>query len=80
MSNKARNYMRVGTTFEKDGTTYVVREANTNTCKGCAFYRINEEGAPECKGLNFPCDRDYRDDNKCVVFAELGKSRNATKE
>lgn len=40
MSNKDRNYMRVGTIFEKDGTTYVVREADTNTCKGGAHFTI----------------------------------------
>lgn len=73
MSNKARNYICVGTTFEKDGTTYVVREANANTCKGCAFYSINEEGAPECKGLDFPCDGDYREDEKNVVFQTIDK-------
>lgn len=41
MSNKDRNYMRVGTIFEKDGTIYVVREANANTCAGCAFYTVS---------------------------------------
>jgi len=33
--------------------------------------------APECTGMDYACDRDYRDDNKSVVFAELG---NATKD
>lgn len=73
MSNKDRNYMCVGTTFEKDGTTYVVREANANTCKGCAFYSINEEGAPECKGMSLSCDGDYREDGKNVVFQTINK-------
>ena len=73
MNNKANNYMCVGTTFEKDGTTYVVREANANTCKGCAFYSINEEGVPECKGLDFQCDEDYRKDEKNVVFQTINK-------
>lgn len=59
MSNGARSYMCVGTTFEKDGTTYVVREANANTCKGCAFYSINEEGC--------------REDEKNVVFQTINK-------
>lgn len=73
MSNKDRNYMRVGTIFEKDGTTYVVREANANTCKGCAFYSINEKGVPECKGLDFLCDEGYREDEKNVVFQTINK-------
>lgn len=74
MSSEARSYMCVGTTFEKDGTTYVVREANANTCKGCAFYSINEEGAPECKGgMSLPCDGDYREDGKNVVFQTINK-------
>lgn len=71
MSDKAKNYMCVGATFEKDGTTYVVREASANTCKGCAFYSINDEGAPECKGLDFPCDGDYRDDEKNVAYQTI---------
>lgn len=73
MNNKDKNYMCVGTIFEKDGTTYVVREASANTCKGCAFYSINEEGVPECKGLDFPCDKDYRKDEKNVVFQTINK-------
>lgn len=73
MSNEARSYMCVGTTFEKDGTTYVVREANANTCKGCAFYSINEEGAPECKGLDLLCDEGCREDEKNVVFQTINK-------
>lgn len=71
MSNKDRNYMRVGTIFEKDGTTYVVREANANTCAGCAFYSITSEGNPECKGISLPCDGDYREDGKNVVYEPL---------
>ena len=73
MSNEARGYMRVGTTFEKDGTAYVVREASAGTCKGCAFYSINEEGAPECRGLDFLCDEGCREDEKNVVFQTIGK-------
>lgn len=71
MSNKDRNYMRVGTIFEKDGTTYIVREANANTCAGCAFYSITSEGNPECKGISLPCDGDYREDGKNVVYEPL---------
>lgn len=71
MNNKANNYMCVGTIFEKDGTTYVVREADTNTCKGCAFYSITSEGKPECKGISLPCDGDYREDGKNVVYEPL---------
>lgn len=71
MSNKDRNYMRVGTIFEKDGTTYVVREANANTCAGCAFYSITSEGNLECKGISLPCDGDYREDGKNVVYEPL---------
>lgn len=71
MSNKAKNYMRVGTIFEKDGTAYVVREASANTCTGCAFYNITFEGKPECKGLSLPCDGDYREDGKNVVYEPL---------
>lgn len=71
MSNKDRNYMRVGTIFEKDGTTYVVREVDTNTCAGCAFYNITSEGKPECKGTSLPCDGDYREDGKNVVYEPL---------
>lgn len=73
MSNKDRNYMRVGTIFEKDGTTYVVREVDTNTCAGCAFFNITSEGKPECKGLYLPCDGDYREDGKNVVFQTINK-------
>lgn len=71
MSNKDRNYMRVGTIFEKDGTTYVVREVDTNTCAGCAFFNITSEGNPECKGISLPCDGDYREDGKNVVYEPL---------
>lgn len=71
MSNKAKNYMCVGTIFEKDGTTYVVREASANTRTGCAFYNITSEGKPECKGLSLPCDGDYREDGKNVVYEPL---------
>lgn len=71
MSNKANNYMCVGTVFEKDGKVYVVREASANTCKGCAFYNITSEGKPECKGLSLPCDGDYREDGKNVVYEPL---------
>ena len=71
MSNKAKNYMCVGTIFEKDGTAYVVREASANTCTGCAFYNITSEGKPECKGLSLPCDGDYREDGKNVVYEPL---------
>lgn len=63
--------MRVGTIFEKDGTIYVVREANANTCAGCAFYGITSEGNPECKGMSLPCDGDYREDGKNVVYEPL---------
>lgn len=73
MSNKASNYMCVGTTFEKDGTTYVVREASANTCAGCAFYNITFDGKPECKGLSLPCDGDYREEGKNVVFQTINK-------
>lgn len=71
MSNKDRNYMRVGTIFEKDGTTYVVRGVDTNTCAGCAFFNITSEGKPECKGISLPCDGDYREDGKSVVYEPL---------
>lgn len=55
MSNKDRNYMRVGTIFEKDGTIYVVREANANTCAGCTFYGITSEGKNRnVKGYLYP--------------------------
>lgn len=63
--------MRVGTIFEKDGTTYVVREVDTNTCAGCAFYGITSEGKPECKGISLPCDGDYWEDGKNVVYEPL---------
>lgn len=73
MDNKAKNYICVGTTFEKDGTTYVVREASANNCAGCAFYNINAEGVPECKGLDFQCNENYRKDAKNVVFQTINK-------
>lgn len=75
MSNKDRNYMRVGTIFEKDGTTYVVREVDTNTCAVCAFFNITSEGKPECKGISLPCDGDYREDGKNVVYEPLKPGR-----
>lgn len=73
MSSKAKNYMCVGTIFEKDGTTYVVREASSNTCTGCAFYNITSEGKPECKGVSLPCDEGCREDEKNVVFQTINK-------
>lgn len=75
-----RFYYEVGEVFRRDRKRYVVKEALHGTCKGCDFYRLKPNGPPECIGMDYACDRDYRDDNKCVVFAELGKSRNATKE
>lgn len=75
-----RFYYEVGEVFRKGRTRYVVKEVPHGTCKGCDFYRLNPNGHPECIGKNYACDRYFRDDNKCVVFAELGKSRNATKE
>ena len=65
--------MRVGTIFEKDGTTYVVTEASANTCAGCAFFNIASEGNPECKGLYLPCDVILREDGKNVVFQTINK-------
>lgn len=73
-------YYGVGEVFRRDRKRYVVKEAPHGTCKGCDFYRLKPNGHPECIGMDYACDRDYRDDNKSVVFAELGKSRNATKE
>lgn len=61
-----RFYYEVGEVFRKDRKRYVVKEA--------------PNGAPECIGMDYACDRDYRDDEKSVVFAELGKARNATEE
>lgn len=69
-------YYEVGEVFRKDRKRYVVKEAPHGTCKGCDFYRLKPNGAPECIGMDHACDRDYRDDNRSVVFAELG---NATK-
>lgn len=71
-----RFYYEVGEVFRKDRKRYVVKEAPHGTCKGCDFYRLKPNG-PSCIGLNYACDRDFRDDNKSVVFAELG---NATKD
>lgn len=71
MDNKDKNYMCVGTIFEKDGTAYVVREASANACAGCAFYNITSEGVPECRGLSLPCDGDYRKGGKNVVYEPL---------
>lgn len=51
MGNKASNYMCVGTTFEKDGTTYVVREANASTCKGVHFTVSTKKACPNARGL-----------------------------
>lgn len=70
-------YYEVGEVFRKDRKRYVVKEAPHGTCKGCDFYRLKPDGARECMGMDYACDRDYRDDNKSVVFAELG---NATKD
>lgn len=71
MSDKDVTYMRVGTIFEKDGTTYVVREADANTCSGCAFYSITSEGKPKCKEVSLLCDGYYREDGKNVVYEPL---------
>lgn len=70
-------YYEVGEVFRKDGKRYVVKEAPHGTCKGCDFYRPKLNDAPACIGLDYTCDRDFRDDNKCVIFTELG---NATKD
>ena len=70
-------YYEVGEVFRKDRKRYVVKEAPHGTCKGCDFYRPKPNGAPECIGMDYACDIDYRDDNKSVIFAELG---NATKD
>lgn len=70
-------YYKVGEVFRKDRKIYVVNEAPHGTCKGCGFYKLKPNGHPECTGMDYACDGDYRDDSKCVVFAELG---NATKE
>lgn len=72
-----RFYYEVGEVFRKGRTRYVVKGAPHGTCKGCDFYRLKPNGAPECIGMDYACDRDYRDD-KCVVFAELGNARYAT--
>jgi hypothetical protein len=63
---------------ERTEKRYVVKEAPHGTCKGCDFYRLKPNGAPEYMGMDYACDRDYRDDDKCVVFAELGNARYAT--
>lgn len=72
-----RFYYEVGEVFRKDRKRYVVKEAPHGTCKGCDFYRLKPNGAREYIGMDCACDRDYRDDNKSVVFAEPG---NATKD
>lgn len=72
-----RFYYEVGEVFRKDRKRYIVKEAPHGTCKGCDFYRLKPNGAPERIGMDYACDRDYRDDNKSVVFVELG---NATKD
>lgn len=50
MSDKASNYMCVGTTFEKDGTTYVVREANANLCKGVCILQYQRRRRARMQG------------------------------
>lgn len=75
-----RFYYEVGEVFRKGRTRYVVKEAPHGTCKGRDFYRLKPNGAPECIGMDYACDRDYRDDDKCVVFAELGNARYATEK
>lgn len=75
-----RFYYEVGKVFRKGRTRYVVKEAPHGTCKGCDFYRLKPNGAPECIGMDYACDGDYRDDDKCVVFAELGNARYATEK
>lgn len=72
-----RFYYEVGEVFRKDRKRYVVKEAPRGTRKGCDFYRRKPNGHTECIGTGYACDRDYRDDNKCVIFAELV---NATKD
>lgn len=70
-------YYGVGDVFRKDRKRYVIKGAPHGTCGGRDFYRLKPNGAPECIGTDHACDRDYRDDNKSVVFAEPG---NATKD
>ena len=45
-----RFYYEVGEVFRKGRTRYVVKEAPHGTCKGCDFYRLKPNGAPECIG------------------------------
>lgn len=73
-----RFYYEVGEVFRKDRKRYVVKEAPHGTCKGCDFHRPNPNMPPGCIGLNYACDRDFRADNKSVVFMELGKVINVT--
>ena len=68
MGKKSKNYMPVGTVFEKNGRLYTVEESKLNSCHGCAFYNITSNGYPECKGISLPCDGDYREDRKNVVY------------
>lgn len=75
-----RFYYEVGDVFRRDRKRYVVKEAPHGTCNGCDFYRLKPNGRPECIGMDYACDGYYRDDDKCVVFAELGKAGNVTKE
>lgn len=42
-----RFYYEVGEVFRKDRKRYVVKEAPHGTCKGCDFYRLKPNGAPE---------------------------------
>lgn len=75
-----RFYYEVGEVFRRDRKRYVVKEAPHGTCKGCDFYRLKPNGHTECIGMDYACDRDYRDDDKCVVFAELGNAIYATEK
>lgn len=68
-----RFYYEVGEVFRKGRTRYVVKEAPHGTCKGCDFYRLKPNGAPECIGMDYACDRDYRDDEKECCFCRTRK-------
>lgn len=70
-------YYEVGEVFRKGRKRYVVKEVPRGTCKGCDFYRLKPNRPPKCIGMDYACDRYYRDDHKCVIFVELG---NATKD
>lgn len=64
---------KVGEQFEMYKLIYEVKEGAS--CKGCGFFieAENHCTVPYNSDIE-PCEKNYRDDNKDVIFAYVGES------